>query len=399
MSEFERFRMMGAGMDEARDVDEVTDDLFPDDFSSDEAAFASELRDLFSVEREELPPLFVETLAPDPTRAPATPGFEQKMTYTVFRRLSLPQRPLFAEVRREHRLTQLAGMVRRSRPVAAAMTFTVMLMILSVVLTSPSFAAGLRVLLGHTGIEQVRQYPTTVKVPVSTAVTSRHDSAPDPQMPLYWLGPSVGDYNYLGVRQLAREEWSKGSITDIQYTLGGHSKGTGLLDIREFQIADAYSEVLQVVQAGSARERSVTAPGAADTTGATGGAATIPAVYVNGGWITMHNGDHLWQSDVRSELIFEHNGVIFWVVGDQRDGMGADQIVAAMSHIVPSDERMHHLWTLNVRVISEELTTSFRSPVGTEVCEVVLKGSSPEIGLGRFVEVNALGSPSDHLGH
>ena len=93
MREFERARRDSAGTD-------PTGQAFPDDFTFDEAAFASKLRELFPVEQEILPPHFIQTVIEDDWNSSTPPGFEQKLTYNVFSRLSLPRGPLF---RREQR--------------------------------------------------------------------------------------------------------------------------------------------------------------------------------------------------------------------------------------------------------------------------------------------------------
>ena len=73
------------------------DGEFPDDFSEEDFEFAQELNALFSLDREEMPPLFIQTLlaAEDPRLQPAESGFEKKTYVRVFRKLQL-KRQLFA---------------------------------------------------------------------------------------------------------------------------------------------------------------------------------------------------------------------------------------------------------------------------------------------------------------
>jgi hypothetical protein len=152
------------------------DRSFPADFTSDEREFTQALQGLFSPEREDLPPLYVRTLAGDACARPIDPGFEQKMT-------------LAPGARRARALRRLG----RSGAVltACAMLF----MALSVVLASPSFAAGMRILLGHTGVQQVKSYPTNVRPSASMVHQSR--AAGYAEQPLNWVdwfGPTVGKY-------------------------------------------------------------------------------------------------------------------------------------------------------------------------------------------------------------
>ncbi|HEX6776790.1 MAG TPA: hypothetical protein VF099_01245, partial [Ktedonobacterales bacterium] len=63
----------------------------PRDFSTEDLSLARELSSLFSVEREELPPLFVQTLAGASHDWQAPSGLTQRVTYHVFRRLHIPR--------------------------------------------------------------------------------------------------------------------------------------------------------------------------------------------------------------------------------------------------------------------------------------------------------------------
>ena len=72
-----------------------TDNLFPDDFSYEEAEFAGELRELFAPEREELPPLFTQTMLGDAHHTPVDTELERRMAHRVRRQLNLPAAPLF----------------------------------------------------------------------------------------------------------------------------------------------------------------------------------------------------------------------------------------------------------------------------------------------------------------
>jgi hypothetical protein len=64
-----------------------------------------------------------------------------------------------------------------------------------------------------------------------------------------------------------------------------------------------------VVQAGSAYPLQVDQSGRAR------------AIYVDGQWVMHGRFAHQWVKGRRSELIYQQNGIIFWIVGDQRDGI------------------------------------------------------------------------------
>ena len=344
---------------------------FPADFSREEAEFANELRELFAVEEEDAPPLYTQTLLDNERHAPVEPGFDTKLTYHVFRRLRLSRRALVERRRVPFSWGDLYdGLAHVSRPVATSFSAVLVLMIFTLVLAAPSFASGMRILLGQTGVEQVQSYPQNIQKP-TPASSGDMDSLPqfDPSMPLTWLGASSGDYVYQGTRLLPKETWSKGAIVDLQYQLSSAHVGTGLLDIREFQVDPQYAAVLQVVEDGSAYLVKV---------GAT------PAVFVDGVWMGLRRG---WQSGIRSDLIFEQNGVVFWIAGDQRDGMGQDELVrlaSLLSPVAPATLRSNRL---SVRLVGQSLAISFEQPIGTEIVRLVPAGVSPETGAGGFVQV------------
>ena len=68
----------------------------PSDFSEEDMAFAQELDTVFSLQDEDIPPYFVQTLlaTEEPRFQPVESGFEHKTLARVFRRLKL-RRHLF----------------------------------------------------------------------------------------------------------------------------------------------------------------------------------------------------------------------------------------------------------------------------------------------------------------
>lgn len=353
---------------------------FPDDFSGDEADFASALRDAFKVERDDLPPLYVRTLLDDERLTSADPLFEQRTAYRVFRQLRLRRSVLpRRQSPREVWLAARETLMSAGRPVLTGFGVLLALMALTVALASPSFAAGLNLLLGHTGVAQVPSYPNNVRAS-HVAEKPAADLDFDPTMPLRWLGYSAAGYNYAGVQLQEPADWSKGPIVELQYSRAKASRGTGVIDIREFQVNPRFAAVLQVVKAGSASEVS---------------AGAVKAVYVDGGWVTravqqadapgLRTTAILWQSGVRSELILERDNVVFWIVADQRDGLGRDALVKLAARLAPVDSGELLPNRVALRLAGDTLSASFRRPIGKEVYELVPAGISPETGVGQFV--------------
>lgn len=361
---------------------------WPDDFTLEDAQFAAELHAFFSIEDEELPPLYIETLLGDDAVAPLERSDLRRMTYQVKRQLGLPRKPLFnrqwapSAWADQISVAQVTEAVKRtSRPLIALMALMVFCMLGTMYLATPSFAQGLRIVFGNTGAQQVARYPRDVSqekhVQTATAQVS--------QMPLFWLGATSGEYYYQGVRTLPQTEWSSGPIVDLQYVLSARTAqqtGSGILDIREFQISQSLGAVLQSVQEGSATSVMVNG---------------LNAVYVDGMWVASQGQRTVWQTGSRSMLIFENDGVIFWIVGDQRDGLGQAQLVQYASELTSTTmDSLVQPNLLSVRLIGAELSASLRDPIGydTEVYTLIPRNVSPDTAAGEFVTPGQPPQPS-----
>lgn len=356
---------------------------FPADFSAEEMELAGELRDLFAIEREELPPRFAQTLLENERQAVAERGFEERLTYRVFRRLRVrrdlalgpaPRRPLA-----QRSLRQRPAM----RPLASAVAAAMVLMVVAMVLATPSFAEGMRLILGQTGVTQTARYPSNVR-PSGTHGEMQRPTVFDPSMPLEWLGHSDGRYLYKGVRLDDPTIWSKGAIVELQYQVDGDVQGSGLLDIREFQINPHDAAVLQVVQTPYA------VPATVD--------GNTPAVYVDGIWMprTAHrvmdmmsgstSAPFVWESGTRSELIFEIGSVIYWMVGDQRDGMDQNELVRLAGQLQSVQPQNLQFSRVALSMAGSTLTDTLIGPdQGYELYDVVSLGTAPGAGTGWFV--------------
>jgi hypothetical protein len=404
MSEFERTEGNSAWAN-ARELQ------FPEDFSEEEAAFARQMHELFAVDCEELPPLYVQTLLEGERFRIPNVSFEARVSSQVFESLHLspdtPQ-PLInhtsaghqATSRARHLATRRPSPVRRlqklafsahqyfRRPLAMAAGVFLLFMVLTVVFASPSFAQGLRILLGDTGVAQFKNAPTaSTQTPKRQPTSSNSFSSDldfDPSMPLFWLGPVAANYVYNGTQLQPSTGWSQGAIVDMQYGLlgDGNNVGSGILDIREFQVSSAYSAVLQVVEDGSA-------------TGVTLSDGER-AVFVNGMW-EQHNLDHtltsIWQAGTRCLLIMERQGVVLWMAGDPRNGMNAQTMTSIASQLVAVSSATLTRTYRPIGLAGASLADSVNYPPGSEWYLLMPASISPASGNGQFV-VSGSGSGS-----
>ena len=304
----------------------VTAQEVPPDFGEDDLIFAQELNSIFSPEQEELPPYFVQTLlaSEDHLFRPVEPGFEHKTRARVFRRLKLHRR-LFHTPRSacDAFVTGINNIHARGSLFISAIVF-MFIMAVTVAFTAPSFASGVAILLqgAHSGVYQVSTYPKSVHTFSHSHRFSQNKLnnqarpitliAAQQQLhfKIYWPISLPRNYVLSSIYLFhgSEESWSNGPIIELVYSLDGvKPKGTGQIVIREFQPNE---DVLQVVQDKAVHPIQV------DQYGQPAG------IYINGQWGINHKYIHSWRYGERSELIYQQNGVLFWIAGDQYDGIG-----------------------------------------------------------------------------
>ena len=149
-----------------------------------------------------------------------------------------------------------------------------------------------------------------------------------------------------------------------------------MLDIREFRIASDLSAVLQTVQSGSATWLSV------DGT---------PAVYVDGIWTDRAVRQQpmmdapMWRFGERSELMIERDGIVFWIVGDQRDGANQDELVNLARMLTVTNDRILHPYPVTLHGLGESFMQVFQTPQGHELYYLVPRGASLSSDTGFIV--------------
>ena len=296
------------------------------DFGEDDLVFAHELNSIFSPEGEELPPYFVQTLlaSEDQLFRPVEPGFEHKTRARVFRRLKLHHR-LFHTPRSafDAFITGLNNIYARGSLLVTAVAF-MLIMVVTVAFTAPSFASGMAILLQgvHSGVYQVSTYPKSVHIFSHRNSSSQNNADNKPtqitllaaqqqlHFKIYWPLSLPRDYTLKSIYLYhgAEESWSDGPIVELVYSLNKpKSRGTGQIVIREFIPNE---DVLQVVQDKAVHLIQVDHYG------------QPRAIFINGQWQTINRYSHKWIYGERSELIYQQNGVLFWIAGDQNDGIG-----------------------------------------------------------------------------
>jgi hypothetical protein len=192
--------------------------------------------------------------------------------------------------------------------------------------TGTSFAAGLAILWSgaHSGVLQVQEYPKGIATQAVQKQNNKHTYHPQFKQvslisvqqklsfSLYWPDFLPDNYSLDSVSILngSDQNWAQGPVIQLNYDYqlpGVKAHGTGRIAIREFKPT---GKVLQVVQYGAAHQIAIGNNGSGQV-----------AVYVDGQWGQRTKVSQAWVFGTRSELIYEHNGIIFWIVGDQRDGI------------------------------------------------------------------------------
>jgi hypothetical protein len=366
----------------------------PADFSDEDVAFAEELDELFVLHEEDIPPYYVQTLldSEEPRFQPVEPGFELKTRARVFRRLKLRRR-LFPKGRPPFRLLVSEIPVRRSLSAGAAFMLVVFL---TVMLTGASFASGVAILLhgARAGVLLVHEYPSGLShVPFPATAQSDNDKQPTISMldaqqrlhswSIYW--PQTMPDNYRLTDSYLYEEpqqsWADGPFMEFDYTINSATaRGTGELAIREFKLKPDVS-VLQLAKDGSTTTLKADQNGLAQ------------AIYVDGQWV-LRNKFPVWVYGQRSELIYQKDGIVFWIVGDQRDGFNQD----ALLKIANSLQALHiaHFFPVGIKNNIDAVTLlqgDVNGPFTGDVLAITPDGS----GVGTYLSL--VGSQQYQPGH
>jgi len=339
-----------SGADSAGDqIEPGVSSQFPPDFSSDELCLAQELERYFDIEREMLPPLFTETLAAPMRYPPVAEGFEQRVTSRVFRNLQLPRR-LFPS---QQRFVVLSPRWALRRSALALSALLCMLMFLSAIAAGPSFARGLQVLRLHrTGVYLVEQYPQHVeRAPTQTHIyVDLATAVAKVPYTLYWPTTMPQNYDKEPLIELREaRSYANGPLVELEF-MG--SQG-GEVDIREFRPENGY-EVLQPADDGSTQTLTVK-----DGT----------AIYVRGGWDRQQR----WVVGERSELVYEYDGLAFWVVSEGLHPLGSQDLVAIINSLQPVNQSIvaQYEYGTGLRQLGMELAGALREPSASDIVAVL----------------------------
>jgi hypothetical protein len=326
----------------------------PPDFNEEEVAFAQELDTLFSLAEEEIPPYFVHTLleSEDPRFAPVDSGFEQRIRARVFQRLKL-QRRLFAleERRLWKELVRGVGLSRRFLLASASL---LLFMILTMVITAPSFASGLVILLQgvQSGVYPVHGPLTRPVVSSPLNATTGHNNQVsllavqrELHFPLYWPA-EVPDHYVLRNIYLYSDHvrdwpvWTDGPMVEFRYSLmapGTPWHDASELAIREFK---PQGQVYQVVEADAIHPLQVDSQGRA------------AAIYIEGQWVTINTYARRWIYNGHCELLTQRDGVVFWIAGQcsPQTGLNVETLLSVANSL--QELQIQHLLHTGVSLVS-----------------------------------------------
>jgi hypothetical protein len=342
----------------------VSREEFPTDFTDEDITFAQELDELFAVEQEEMPPLFVQTLsdAEKPLYAVVEPDLEVKTKAKVFRELHL-KRTLFHSSRPSLQmlLSEMGGYCRPLRPLLIACIF---FMALTMAISGPAFASGLHYLWvgSHTGVVEVNSYPH-----VTNTSNVKANGVQQPQVtkltfgqaqqllhfPLYIPSHLPPDYVDSSFYMYAGDQtWADGPIMVLNYSHPVPGISLNPISIYEFK-PKGDARVSQVVEDGSVQQIQINAKNGSN------------AIYVNGQWQQGNGAVPSWVYNDRSELIWENpqTGVVFWVVGDKRDGISEDRLSSLVKSLYKFNNTQFHGHVASITQMDESNPSAFADDV------------------------------------
>ncbi len=348
--------------------------LSPADFSTADLALARDLHSLFSLEQEQLPPDFIQTLTTQSRTWDAPDGLTQRVNARVFQRLQVSPR-LFKGAPQAPVEGPRGVLFLRRAPQRIALGTLLAVVLLSLVTVAPSFAQGLRMLLGYTGVQMVPHYPQTTIV-AQEQMQPLSPLAVQQAVPftVSWPGPTPASYQFMGLVLHIGQPWADGPVVELQYTHGNPQTGFGPLIVREFR-PKAKATVLQVVAQGAAHQVQI---------------GNQQAIYIDGQWIQRHMAI-VWEYGTRAELIYQSGGVIFWITADQRDGTGEAILEDLAMNLSPLYlGQMRRMLPEPVAPVNAQVASALSSASLGEVIALIPAGTSPETGAAVFI---AEGSP------
>ncbi len=277
------------------------------DFLEEEWSLERELNHYFSPEREELPPLYIQTMLSEQGDWMVPAKLEARLTERVFQALQLPSQPAQPQQTRPRLARQLAYL---PRTLGISSAFLTGMMALLMIITP--LAQQVSQLLSQTG------FPGYGSAALSSLALTHYLSPRQTQaainFPVYWLGKNPINYNFESLLLHMNQSWSDGPVVEVQY---GHTDariGYGRLTIREFRPAGGHT-ALEVVDPYAWEQAQV---------------GDQPGIIVIGQW-THQNGELLWDADSQVQLFYQENGIVFWLTADQRDEATMQGLVSLTS--------------------------------------------------------------------
>ncbi len=368
--------------------------MLPDDFTEEDEAFAAELHALFSPAEENLPPYYVQTLldADDQRFELLEHGFEQRMNARVFRRLKLRRHLFYIHKSPLSMVTTGVGDTSMRRSLLAMVLVFFLVLTLTVAFTGQSFAAGMAIILRGThgsGIMPTNHYPLDLRSPFNwqnaPTPTAKSISFGDAQSQMhfqpYWPQYILPNYSlvhlnlYVGLDQ----QWADGPMLEFEYSLPPSSiapKGTGEVWVREFKPRE---DVLQLVKNDAFLSIDMDNSGKA------------MAIYVDGQWVARGKDTPVWVDGGRSELIYQEGGIVFWIVGDQHDGVGEHELMQVAQGLAPLSLYQHFRFA-GESIVVTQMSEDVPGPFSNDVIQVY-----PDDGNGHpyYISVSSYQPPKN----
>jgi hypothetical protein len=314
---------------EERQPDPLAGRKAPPDFLADEAAFAQTLQTAFPLEREEIPPLFFQTLYGTRHDALAPGNLEQSIAARVFQRLELPLPPApVPPARRQpaapaspaRRVPPLGRPHRALRlPQAAGLSalFTVLLCLVFGAVALEQGALGLFAQMRGPAAPGASASNAIVRIPRQLPWREAAQVLP---FTIYWLGQDAPDYAFQSLRLRLAQAGAAGPLVESQYGIMGSTATIGLVTVRQFQpavgntiLATAERSAVQSVQVNG-----------------------LAAIAVDGQW-GRQDEQTVWDYGSQAQLLYVAHGLLFWITVQQ----DAAPTLSLLQQIAASLERLY----------------------------------------------------------
>jgi len=301
--------------------------LYTTDFADEEWPLERELNSFFNLEREELPPLYAQTMLSEQGPWAAPSRLEEQLVSRIFDQLQLPYQPESRQRRKPHQKPRRKRALRYL-PRALGLGSALIGGMLGVLMLLAPLAQQVSLLLSQDGISAYASSLSTLALTTYLSPRQTQEAVP---FSVSWLGANPMNYTFDSLVLHMGQSWSDGPVVELQYGHTDARVGYGRLTLREFRPANG-ATAIEVADPSAVQQTQV---------------GHQSGTFIYGQW-THQNGELLWDAGAQVQLFYQANGLVFWFTADQRDAASLETFTTLINslrtlYLGPANPRLPEL--------------------------------------------------------